>query len=71
MLEPWIRSFPERACVMVLSVNVLVVCPSPSTVSLTSGCNAWSDYLACSGFQEMGDADGNLGTALYRVLAWR
>lgn len=56
---------------VLLSVNVLVVCPSPSTVSLTSGCNAWSDYLACSGFRRWVNADGNLSTAFYRVLAWR
>lgn len=41
------------------------------TVALTSGCNAWGYYLAGSGFLYTGDADGNLGTAFYRVLAWR
>ncbi|MBL8933815.1 MAG: hypothetical protein JNM69_04630 [Archangium sp.] len=41
------------------------------TVALTPGCNAWGYYLAGTGFQYVGDADGNLGTAFYRVLAWR
>jgi hypothetical protein len=41
------------------------------TVALTSACNAWGYYLAGSGFQYAGDADGNLATAFYRVLAWR
>jgi hypothetical protein len=41
------------------------------TVALTPACNAWGYYLSGSGFQYAGDADGNLRTAFYRVLAWR
>ena len=41
------------------------------TVALTSACNAWGYWLPVGGFQYAGDADGNMTTAFYRVLAWR